>query len=318
MSQGTAPAPFLPDIRRANCAVNEAELAQLLNDDAADEAGNAAPPIAASEQAKFVGYDYRTRVNDGISGRTERVPSKSHMWLATSLQSTGSLGPESTRNATVTGFSPSDAVSVGSGSTMNYASLRYGKGGSDGGSSPALSSAHLRGVLAAPEPAPASPVPGKVSGSNGSGGFLASTDVGSSSANYSTRRPQGGAASALRSGPPVMPSDFPPGGVLNNGSSLRSDESPAVWSPGGGGAGVASPISLGLQEFPALRNSRSSSQHVEPMSGHPRVAVASDAKHASSQRSPIQRSSDSESETSLRVPGDDANSALRVLSAHLA
>lgn len=117
MSQGLVAAPFLPDIRRANCAVNEADLTQMISED--DDGGAAGPAIPPAEQAKFAGYDYRTRVNDGTSGRTERVPVRSQSLV--NVQTSGS------RNATVTGYGPSDTTSVGSGSTTNYASTRYGR-----------------------------------------------------------------------------------------------------------------------------------------------------------------------------------------------
>ena len=291
MAEGVSPAPFIPDARRANCAVNEADLAQLLHDDDADPA--AAPPISLADQAKFADYDYRTKVNDATTGRTERVPVRSPSWLATRQASEPSGGTESTRNATVTGYLPSDATSVGSGgssgSTMNYAvqSLRYGRGGSgvvhDGGRNSAGGT-------------PAAAVPIKMAAAVDQGRLSSFEPVAGGSSvifQQSARSTRGNSFSAAlesaRRIPPVVPSETPPGGVPIHppdnaaalGGSARGGTSARVLAGGSSsaslsaslaprrtpalrgstvaegasssGPGVVLQLDLGLQEFPAMR-----------------------------------------------------------------
>lgn len=274
MAEGVSPAPFIPDSRRANCTVNEADLAQLLHDDDADPA--AALPISLADQAKFADYDYRTKVNDATTGRTERVPVRSPSWMATRQASEPSGGPESTRNATVTGYLPSDATSVGSGgsaggSTMNYAvqSLRYARGGSgvvhDGGrNSPSLGGGQqLRGVLAGGSPAVAGTTKTAVAVDQGRLSTFEPVAGGSSIIfQQSARSTRGNSVSAALEStwriPPVVPSETPPGGVP-----MHPPDTMTAFrgSARGGGtsakvlAGGSSSASLAPRRTPALRGS---------------------------------------------------------------
>jgi hypothetical protein len=259
MAQGLVPAPFLPDIRRANCAVNEADLSQMLSEDDAD--GGGGPTIPPAEQAKFAGYDYRTRVNDGTSGRTERVPVRSPSLHVD--QTSGS------HNATVTGFGPSDATSVGSGSTTNYASARYGRvsglSGDAGGDSPSLGyggSQPLRGGGVASSSALSAQAPEAKSASLGFPGVSAEQQA-SSSVIFPPRPTLSGSVVVDNSrrvqldSPPETPLVSRTGRRVAGGSAIEVRPASAgrvSQRRVAGDAPVPLPtIYLGLQEFPASR-----------------------------------------------------------------
>lgn len=71
MRRQEIPAPFRPDTSKANCAISNDDLQQMILNEEEQEVG---PEIPAADQAKFIGYDYRTRVHDHESGRNERLP----------------------------------------------------------------------------------------------------------------------------------------------------------------------------------------------------------------------------------------------------
>ena len=121
LSRGLAPAPFIPNARRANCAINEANISQLLS---TEDALEASPQIPEAAQAAFIDYDYRTRVNDGTSGRHERMPMPLELTVSPVASS---LGPDSMRQSTVQlSGGISDTCSLGSASMSNYASSHSG------------------------------------------------------------------------------------------------------------------------------------------------------------------------------------------------
>ena len=65
------PAPFIPDLKQANCAISDAEAAAILANE--EESLRKLPPISAEDQQKFAGFDYRTSATDNDSGRQERM-----------------------------------------------------------------------------------------------------------------------------------------------------------------------------------------------------------------------------------------------------
>jgi hypothetical protein len=69
MRRQEIPALFLPDIRQPNCSISDGEAAAIMMNEEEDTS----PEIPQPEQAKFTGFDYRTRVKDNISGRSERI-----------------------------------------------------------------------------------------------------------------------------------------------------------------------------------------------------------------------------------------------------
>lgn len=71
MRRQEVPAPFIPDIRHANCAISNEDLQHIMLQEEA--AAAALQEIPASEQAKFNGYNFRVRAKSHSSDRGERI-----------------------------------------------------------------------------------------------------------------------------------------------------------------------------------------------------------------------------------------------------
>ncbi|RYG55426.1 hypothetical protein EON66_05350, partial [archaeon] len=70
MRAQSAQPPFLPDTRRANCSITDTEAASIMMN---EEEAEAAPPIAAADQAKFIGFDYRVLARGGNIERGDEM-----------------------------------------------------------------------------------------------------------------------------------------------------------------------------------------------------------------------------------------------------
>lgn len=219
------PPTYVPDVSISNNSVGAAASAALVLE---EEAAATAPPIPASEQAKFAGYEYRVHANDDKTGRTERVPY---------VRSGGgmSLGPDSMRQSTISMAATTEVLNGAS--VANYASMNYrpcevggsalyglsGPGGSPSGSG-IYGSRRTPGASTVVVSPGSSATKARTGGGSGSGLYVLTpvSPVGPGPAQPAASSPVG----PQSGGPsmPVAPADVPPGRMPMRSNSFAQEQ----------------------------------------------------------------------------------------------